>query len=102
LPSKLSAKNDPVPLRKICAASERRDESRSAASGHAAFCNRAGLGGFDLQSLSPGCAHGPVVPVMARSMLEEHHSAMTDVIFVSITIAFFAVAWLYVRACERL
>jgi len=27
---------------------------------------------------------------------------MTDLIFVSITIAFFAVAWLYVRACERL
>jgi hypothetical protein len=28
--------------------------------------------------------------------------AMTDLIFVSITIGFFAVAWLYVRACERL
>jgi hypothetical protein len=39
---------------------------------------------------------------MARSMLREHHRAMTDLIFVSITIAFFTVAWLYVRACERL
>jgi hypothetical protein len=39
---------------------------------------------------------------MARPMLREHHRAMTDLIFVSITIAFFAVAWLYVRACERL
>jgi len=27
---------------------------------------------------------------------------MTDLIFVSITIGFFALAWLYVRACERL
>jgi hypothetical protein len=40
--------------------------------------------------------------VMARPMLGEHHKAMTDLIFVSITVAFFAVAWLYVRACERL
>ena len=40
--------------------------------------------------------------VMARSMLKGHHKAMTDLIFVSITVAFFAVAWLYVRACERL
>jgi hypothetical protein len=39
---------------------------------------------------------------MARPMLREHQKAMTDLIFASITIAFFAVAWLYVRACERL
>jgi hypothetical protein len=39
---------------------------------------------------------------MARSMLKVHHKAMTDLIFVSITIGFFALAWLYVRACERL
>jgi hypothetical protein len=40
--------------------------------------------------------------VMARSMLKVHHKAMTDLIFVSVTIGFFALAWLYVRACERL
>jgi hypothetical protein len=39
---------------------------------------------------------------MARSMLKTHHNAMNDLIFVSITIAFFGVAWCYVRACERL
>jgi hypothetical protein len=39
---------------------------------------------------------------MARSMLKSHHKTMTDLIFVSITIGFFAVAWLYARACERL
>jgi len=39
---------------------------------------------------------------MAQEMLRPHHNTMTDFIFVSITVAFFAVAWLYVRACERL
>jgi hypothetical protein len=28
--------------------------------------------------------------------------AMTDLIFIAVTTAFFACAWLYVRGCERL
>jgi len=35
-------------------------------------------------------------------MLKPHQNAMTDLIFVSITIVFFAAAWLYAQACERL
>jgi hypothetical protein len=55
--------------------------------------------------LAPVAGRKPVhclARVMARSMLKSHHKTMTDLIFVSITIGFFAVAWLYARACERL
>jgi hypothetical protein len=42
------------------------------------------------------------VSTLARTMLSPLGEAMNDLIFICTTVAFFAGAWIYTRACERL
>jgi hypothetical protein len=41
-------------------------------------------------------------PVRAVSTSRPEVDAMKDLLFVAITVAFFLLSWLYVKACERL
>jgi hypothetical protein len=42
------------------------------------------------------------VGVSGRRGLPREDPPMADLVFVALTIAFFAASWLYVRACERM
>jgi hypothetical protein len=44
-----------------------------------------------------GRAGATLAPVIRQEAV-----AMLDVLFVALTVAFFAVAWAYVRGCERI
>ena len=49
----------------------------------------------------PGSSAAPRVRALARAMLETS-GAMKDLLFTLVTVGFFAGAWLYTKACERL
>jgi hypothetical protein len=50
---------------------------------------------------APGSLAAPPVKALARAMLETS-GVMKDLLFTIITIGFFAGAWLYAKACEKL
>ena len=50
----------------------------------------------------PAIARDAAAGILARAMLNRPVNAMKDLLFTLITIGFFAGAWLYTKACEKL